>query len=451
MARARSIWRCNECGTVSPRWIGRCNDCGNFGTMIEEIDESTVSSSKTTKGGGLRAIKPSSHHASSAPVKLTEASVFAGERLSTHISEFDRVLGGGLIKGSLTLLSGEPGIGKSTLLLQTAGALANNDKKVLYACGEESTSQVATRAHRLGLKGANIDLLPEVLAESIIATALKERPDLLIIDSIQTCYTEELSGAPGSTGQVRACAGAFMRMAKEEGISTLLVGHVTKDGSVAGPRVLEHMVDTVLNFEGDKDHQFRIIRSSKNRFGTTSEIGIFEMEEQGLVPVTSPSDLLIEQRGEAVSGSVFFVDCEATRPLVVEVQALVTPSYLPSPRRLATGVESLRLLQVIAVLERRAGLSFSNLDVIVSIAGGIKVSEPAIDLALALALISAHKDIALDPQSAAFGEIALTGTVRPAKRRDARIKEAENLGIKRVLTSNELATVADCLKLFSVE
>lgn len=240
-----------------------------------------------------------------------------------------------------------------------------------------------------------------------------------------------------------------MRLAKEEQITTILVGHVTKDGNIAGPRVLEHMVDTVLNFEGDKEHEFRIMRASKNRFGTTSEVGIFEMQEKGLISVASPSDVLIDAHDEPVSGSVYFVDCSSTRPLVVEVQALVTPSYLPSPRRLATGIETLRLLQVIAVLERRAKLSFSNLDVIASIAGGIKISEPALDLALALALISAHKDRALLPQTAAFGEIALTGRVRSAKRREARIKEAQNMGFTRIVSSNEIQTIADALRLFS--
>lgn len=436
-AKKRSIWRCNECGVSAPRWLGRCNECGSFGTIIEELEESSLES------------KAAVRTSAAAPVLLKDVSTDAGQRQPSNISEFDRVLGGGFILGSLTLLSGEPGIGKSTLLLQVAGALSGKNQKVLYACGEESSAQVAHRAERLGLKDQAIILFPEISAENIVSKALELKPDLLIVDSIQTCYSEELSGSPGSTGQVRACANAFMRLAKEQGITTILVGHVTKDGSVAGPRVLEHMVDTVLNFEGDKDHEFRIIRASKNRFGTTSEIGIFEMREEGLISVSSPSEILVDTKGEPVSGSAFFVDCSSTRPLLVEVQALVTPSYLPSPRRLATGIESLRLLQVIAVLERRAKLSFSNLDVIASIAGGVKISEPALDLALALALISAHKDIPLKPQAVAFGEIALTGKVRPAKRREARIKEASNMGLKTVLTSNEIPSVADVMRLFS--
>lgn len=398
--------------------------------------------------------KKSSGSAAGSPAKvvlLEEASLGAGVRISTHVSEFDRVLGGGLIEGSLTLLSGEPGIGKSTLLLQVAGYLANRGNKVLYACGEESTAQVATRAKRLGLSQAVVSLLPEVSVENVIATALEMRPNLLIVDSIQTLYTEELTGAPGSVGQVRACAGMLMRLAKGYGITTIIVGHVTKDGSIAGPRVLEHMVDTVLNFEGDKDHEFRIVRAVKNRFGSTSEIGIFEMSEGGLLPVASPSEMLIDRDAGPISGSVFFANCEGTRPLIVEVQALVTKSHLPAPRRLSNGIETLRLLQVIAVLERRAHLSFSDLDVIVSIAGGIKVSEPPVDLALALALISAYRDIALPEQTVAFGEIALTGKVRKSSRAEMRIKEAHNLGFQRIANSQQLETVRDCLALFKVK
>lgn len=441
MAKIKSIWRCTDCGSVAYRWLGRCNECGQYGTLVEELEETAVAPKKGAVSAGMPA----------KAVLLEDASIGAGVRLSSQVSEFDRVLGGGLIEGSLTLLSGEPGIGKSTLLLQVAGYLANSGKKVLYACGEESTAQVATRAQRLGLSKAPVSLLPEVSVENIIAATLEMRPALLIVDSIQTLYTSELTGAPGSVGQVRACAGMLMRLAKEHGITTIIVGHVTKDGSVAGPRVLEHMVDAVLNFEGDKDHEFRIIRAVKNRFGSTSEIGIFEMSTEGLIAVASPSEVLIDRDAGPISGSVFFADCEGMRPLIVEVQALVTKSYLPNPRRLSNGIETLRLLQVIAVLERRAHLSFSDLDVIVSIAGGIKVSEPAVDLALALALISAHRDIALPQQTVAFGEIALTGKIRKAARSDIRIKEASNLGFHRIASSEQLTTVQDCLALFKVK
>ena len=278
MARAKSLWYCTQCGAQAPRWVGRCNECGEFGTLVEE-----VIGPQPSAPGGVKAGKPAH------TVLLADASLEQHARLQTEIGEFDRVLGGGLVAGSLTLLSGEPGIGKSTLLLQTAGSLAQHSHRVLYACGEESVEQVALRAHRLGLKNEPIQFLPEINIETIVATALQEKPEVLIVDSIQTAFSDELSGAPGSVGQVRACALALMRLAKEHGITTIVVGHVTKDGQIAGPRVLEHMVDTVLHFEGDKDNLYRIVRSIKNRFGSTSEIGIFEMTGDGLLPVASPS------------------------------------------------------------------------------------------------------------------------------------------------------------------
>lgn len=436
MARAKSIWTCSECGAQAPRWLGRCGECGSFGTLVEEVFESGAAAQKAR------------HSSTAKTVLLSEASLEQCDRVSTHIGEFDRVLGGGLVVGSLTLLSGEPGIGKSTLLLQAAGALAQKKKKVLYACGEESVEQVALRAKRLGLRNEPIVFLPEVNIDAIIETALREKPDVLIVDSIQTAFSEELSGAPGSVGQVRACALALMRLAKEQGITTIVVGHVTKDGGIAGPRVLEHMVDTVLQFEGDKDNLYRLVRAIKNRFGSTSEIGIFEMTGDGLNQVTSPSDVFIEHYDEPISGSVYFASCEGTRPLLVEVQALVTPSYLPSPRRLANGVDTTRLLQVIAVLERRAHISFANLDVIVSIAGGARISEPALDLPLALSLISAHKDCPLNEQTVAFGEIALTGKVRQTPRSKERIKEAHNLGLLHVLSSQQISSIEECMRYF---
>lgn len=438
MARAKSTWYCSECGAQAPRWVGRCSECGEFGTLVEEVIAPEAAPKGVVSSG-----KPAK------PTLLADASLESHERLQTAINEFDRVLGGGLVAGSLTLLSGEPGIGKSTLLLQTAGSLAQHHKKVLYACGEESVEQVALRAHRLGLKNEPIEFLPEINIETIVATALAEKPDVLVVDSIQTAFSEELSGAPGSVGQVRACALALMRLAKEHGITTIVVGHVTKDGQIAGPRVLEHMVDTVLHFEGDKDNLYRIVRSVKNRFGSTSEIGIFEMTGDGLEPVASPSEVFIEHYDEPISGSAYFASCEGTRPLIVEVQALVTPSYLPSPRRLANGIETMRLLQVVAVLERRAHISFANLDVIVSVAGGVKISEPAIDLPLALALISAQKDVALPRDSVSFGEIALTGKVRMAPQSKERQKEAKNLGMAQVISSQQISSIAECLCYFS--
>lgn len=433
--KTRSIWRCQNCGAMSPRWVGRCSECGEFGTIVEEAEEASGEQKKFAHKGGR-------------VVALTDATSKNSQRMQTGINEFDRVLGGGLVKGSLTLLSGYPGVGKSTLLLQMAGKIAQAGKNVLYACGEESVEQVGLRAHRLGLKDEPIGLLAEVDVDTIIATALSQRPDILIVDSIQTAFTVELSGAPGSVGQVRACASALMRLAKEHDITTILVGHVTKDGSIAGPRVLEHMVDTVLNFEGDKDNLYRIVRAGKNRFASTSEIGIFEMTGEGLLPVQSPSQAFIERHDEPISGSVYFASCEGTRPLIVEVQALVTKSYLPVPRRLANGIDTSRLLQVIAVLERRSGVSFANRDVIVSIAGGVRISEPAVDLALALALISAQKDSALEIDAVAFGEISLTGKIRRAPLAASREKEAQSIGFSTIYSSKRIDSVSDCAKLF---
>ena len=331
------------------------------------------------------------------------------------------------------LLGGEPGIGKSTLLLQAAEAIAASGTDVLYVCGEESPQQVGLRARRLGALSERVALLPELDVTAVEDVVRERAPGVLVVDSIQTAFDPELTGAPGSVGQVRACTARLMRVAKDLGVTTLLVGHVTKDGAIAGPRVLEHMVDAVLYFEGDRDHAFRIVRAVKNRFGSASEIGIFEMGERGLVGVGSPSSMLLAERAAAVPGSAVMVAMEGTRPLLVEIQALVTPSYLPAPRRLATGVDASRLLQVIAVLERRAGLSFAGQDVYVSVVGGIRIAEPAVDLPLALALASALKDIAISLDVAAFGELGLTGQIRPVSQAGARIREAVNLGMGRVL------------------
>jgi DNA repair protein RadA/Sms len=345
------------------------------------------------------------------------------------------VLGGGLVRGSLVLLGGEPGIGKSTLLLQAAASLARGGVPVLYVCGEESPTQVRMRAERIGGCEDALALLPEVDVAVIEAVALRERPDVLVVDSIQTTFDPELTGAPGSVGQVRAATARLMRLAKDEGITTLIVGHVTKEGAIAGPRVLEHMVDTVLYFEGDRDHAFRVVRAVKNRFGSVSEIGVFEMAEDGLTPVGSPSAALLAERPEGVAGSVVMATVEGSRPLLVEVQALVTPSYLQMPRRLATGVELSRVLQVLAVLERRAGLRFGDQDVYVSVAGGVKVSEPAVDLPLALALASARRDLPVPAGAVAFGELGLAGELRPVPHVEARLREASQLGFTSALSA----------------
>ena len=400
--------------------MGRCSDCGEFGTLVEEVEQLVVT--------GRRAAR-----SSVVPIGLDSIGASEAKRFSTGITELDRVLGGGLVAGSLVLLGGEPGIGKSTLLLQASDALGWGGTEVLYVCGEESPQQIGLRAKRLGATSGGVSLLPELDIGAVEAAVRERKPGVLIVDSIQTAFDSDLASAPGSVGQVRACTARLMRVAKDLGVTTLIAGHVTKDGAIAGPRVLEHMVDAVLYFEGDRDHAFRIVRAVKNRFGSASEIGIFEMGEGGLVGVGSPSSALLAERSDAVSGSTVMAAMEGSRPLLVEIQALVTPSYLPAPRRLATGVETARLLQVVAVLERRAGLSFAGQDIYVSVAGGLRVLEPAVDLPLALALASALKDVVIPLDVAAFGELGLTGQVRPVSHAGVRVKEASRFGMNRVL------------------
>lgn len=450
MARLRTTWRCQTCGSSAPKWVGRCAECGEFGTYVEEIEQPGPGS---TAGG--RAVRSVAER-----VPLTQAGSQDAPRQPTGVDELDRVLGGGLVAGSLVLLGGEPGIGKSTLLLQAAQSLGANGTGVLYVCGEESPAQVGLRARRLGADSSAVSLLPELDVAAVEQVVRAEPPGVLVVDSIQTAFDSELAGAPGSVGQVRACTARLMRIAKDLGVTTLIVGHVTKDGSIAGPRVLEHMVDAVLYFEGDRDHSFRIIRAVKNRFGSASEIGIFEMTEEGLAGVGSPSEMLLAERTEPVAGSVVMSAMEGSRPLLVEIQALVTPSYLPAPRRLATGVDTARLLQVLAVLERRAGLSFAGQDVLVSVAGGLRVAEPAADLPLALALASALRDRPVPLDVAAFGEIGLTGHVRPVAHTQSRVREAQRFGLARVVGAapssaraaassglQEVKTVGDALRM----
>lgn len=425
-SKPKSQWVCTECGNVVPRWVGRCSECAAYGTFVEQTVRTATSSSA--------GVAPHT-------VSLAQASQDQSPRKSTGIEELDRVLGGGLVSGSMVLIGGEPGVGKSTLLLQAAHALAQSGQSVLYVCGEESPAQIGIRARRLHLEADEITLLAQIDGSVIEEVAVAQRPDILIVDSIQTMIEPEIGSVPGSVSQVRACTARLLKIAKEYSITVLVVGHVTKDGSLAGPRVLEHMVDTVLYFEGDNDHAYRIIRAVKNRFGSISEIGIFEMDERGLTPVESPSSAFLEHRGQRYSGSVLFAAIVGSRPLLVEIQALVTKSYAPNPRRLATGIDTSRLLQVVAVLERRAGVSFADKDVIVSVAGGIRITEPAVDLPLALALISAIKDVPLASEVVAYGEVALTGQVRKAPRAVSRRKEALGLGLDRVISNEELTTI----------
>jgi len=410
--------------------VGRCPECREYDTYSEEKEATAVSAS-----AGAASVARA--------VNLQAASEVETPRIPTGIGEFDRVLGGGLVRGSLVLLGGEPGIGKSTLLLQAAGSLATAGQRIAIACGEESPAQVGSRARRLGMTTENVMLIPETDIVAVEAYALSARPDVVVVDSIQTMFDPALDGAAGGVAQVRACTSRLMHLAKVEGITVIVVGHVTKDGSLAGPRVLEHMVDTVLYFEGDRDGAFRIVRAVKNRFGANSEIGVFEMTEDGLLGVRSLSEAFLDSRGVPSAGSVLFVANEGSRPLIVEVQALVSPSYLPSPRRLATGIDTSRLLQVVAVLERHAGVNFSNSDVIVTVVGGIRVTEPAIDLPLAIALLSARSGTPLRRETAAWGEVALTGRVRPAPRAEQRKAEARALGIELTVTSAEVPAISD--------
>jgi len=365
------------------------------------------------------------------PVLLSEIETGHDRRLASGVHEFDRVLGGGLVRGSLVLLGGEPGIGKSTLLLQVCDALARGGTGVMYVCGEESPSQVKMRAERLDCAG-DIALLPVTELASIEAAVLADGYDVLVVDSIQTVSDADVAGGPGSVAQVRECTARLMRLAKDRGVTTLIVGHVTKEGSIAGPRILEHMVDTVLYFEGDREHAFRVVRAVKNRFGSVSEVGVFEMTEDGLAGVANPSAALLAHRPRGVAGSAVMASVEGSRPLLVEVQALVSPTYLQMPRRLATGVDVQRLLQVLAVLERRAGVSFGQHDVYVSVAGGVRITEPAVDLPLALALLSARSDTPLPEGLASFGEVGLGGEIRPVGHVGARLAESAAMGLTLV-------------------
>lgn len=420
MAKPRSTWRCQQCGHTEPRWVGRCSECGEFGTYAEEAP--------ATSAPG-----PSSVAGIARPVTALADVATADElRFSIGIGELDTVLGGGLVRGSVVLIGGEPGIGKSTLLLQAAGSLGARGVDVLYVCGEESVQQVRSRADRVGAS-TGISLLPEVDASAVEATVLAERPSVVIVDSIQTLFDPGLDGVPGSVGQVRATAARLVRLAKSHDVTVIVVGHVTKEGSIAGPRVLEHVVDTVLYFEGDADHTFRVVRAAKNRFGSVAEVGIFEMGAAGLAEVSQPSSALLAGRDGGVSGSVVMATMEGSRCLLVEVQALVTPSYLQMPRRLSVGIDSARVLQTLAILERRAGIALGSHDVYVSVAGGVRVGEPAVDLPLALAIASAFKDRPVGTGTVAFGELGLTGDVRGVPHVEPRLKEAGRMGFSEVL------------------
>ncbi len=414
MARVTVQFVCTECGTTSGRSLGRCPGCGAFGTLIEELQGDAVAL-------GVRA---------AAPVRLGEVAAVESARIATGVPEFDRVLGGGLVPASLVLVGGEPGVGKSTLLLSALAAMSKT-RRVLLVTGEESPAQVGLRAARLGGAEA-VEILAETELATVCATLEKTRPEVCVIDSVQTLYSSELGSAPGSVAQVREAAGKLLRVAKESGVATILVGHVTKDGAVAGPRVLEHLVDCVLQFEGDRYHAHRVLRAAKNRFGSTNELGVFEMTGAGLVGVPDPSEVFgATHPGEV--GAAVGCALEGTRPLLLEIQALVAPTDTAMPRRVATGVDPKRLSMIVAVLARHAGFSLATADVFVNVAGGVRIDEPGADLAIALAIASAARGVPVLEGAAAFGEIGLTGRLRAASQAERRLDECSKLGITAVL------------------
>lgn len=420
MVKTSTRYVCQSCGTVHGKWQGQCEGCGEWNTLEESLESATPKGMKAGKGAKIHFVDLEHKQALS-------------KRQTTAISELDRVLGGGLVPGSAILIGGDPGIGKSTLLLQATASLASNGASVAYISGEESTAQVQLRAERLGLGAAQVQLASANNVRDIISSIdVPDHPDVVIIDSIQTMFVDNIESAPGTVTQVRASSHELIKLAKKRNMAVILVGHVTKDGQIAGPRVLEHMVDTVLYFEGDRGHQFRILRAVKNRFGATDEIGVFRMTDKGLQEETNPSSLFLSERDEAVSGSVVFAGVEGSRPMLVEIQALVNSSTMATPRRAVVGWDSARLAMILAVLEARCGIPFSDQEVYLNIAGGMKVNEPAADLAVAAALISALRDKPFPAASVLYGEIGLSGEVRPVSRAELRAKEAEKLGFKRL-------------------
>jgi DNA repair protein RadA/Sms len=424
MAKApTNTFTCTACGATHKKWAGKCEACGAWNTINEE---------------GPLSSGPGSKSLGAAKGKVMALTTLATEeapppRTMSGMEEFDRVLGGGLVPASAILVGGDPGIGKSTLLLQATASFARRGLKCMYISGEEASAQVRMRAQRLGLADAPVQLGAETNLRDILTTLDAERPDLVIIDSIQTMWSDMVDSAPGSVSQVRAASHELVTFAKRRGVSVVLVGHVTKEGQIAGPRVVEHMVDTVLYFEGERGHQFRILRAVKNRFGPADEIGVFEMTGGGLAEVTNPSALFLSERGLAQTGSAVFAGIEGSRPVLTEIQALVAPSTLSTPRRTVVGLDSGRVSTILAVLESRCGIPFTGLDVFLNVAGGMRVMEPAADLALAAALLSAREDVALPPDMVIFGEISLSGALRPVGQAENRLKEAQKLGFSQAI------------------
>ena len=444
MAKVKSKYVCQNCGYESAGYLGRCPDCGSWSSFVEE----SISVEKNTL------IEELVLQDTYPPQKLSDIELNTEIRTPTNISEFDRVLGGGIVKGSLVLIAGDPGIGKSTILLQTSGEICKTNKKVLYISAEESASQVKLRAERLGVKSDNLYIYAQTNFELIKKHILDLKPELVIVDSIQAIYTSKIQSSAGSVSQIRECCNSLMNIAKTENVSIFVIGHVTKEGNIAGPKVLEHMVDTVIHFEGDKYKTYRILRSIKNRFGNTSEVGIFEMCSDGLREIINPNEVFLKEYNQTQApGSTIIVTNEGTRPLLVEIQALVGTTPYPSPRRVANGLDVSRVLQILAVLEKRVGLNLSKQDVYVNVIGGIEVSEPAADLGIALSIITCVRDVILDSQTALVGEIGLAGEIRAVNNIEKRINEAHKLGFKKIIIpdSNEIQEKFDGIEIVKVK
>jgi len=422
MVKIKTKWICQNCGYETPKSLGKCPDCDSWASFVEEVSE-------ITKGVQLNQI-----FYDTKPCLINDVVLSSEIRFETGMEEFDRVLGGGMVQGSLILLAGDPGIGKSTLLLQTGANISKNNKKVLYVSAEESASQIKLRAERLGVNSSGLYLYTQTSIEAIKHAIAELSPDILIIDSIQAVYTPEITSSPGSVSQIRECTSILTDIAKNKNITVIVVGHVTKEGSIAGPKVLEHMVDTVIYFEGDRYKSYRILRCMKNRFGNTNEVGVFAMLDKGLQEVSNPSEMFLNERNKNVTpGSVIIATNEGTRPLLLEIQALVGSTPYPSPRRVSNGADYNRLLMILAVLEKRIGLNLSKQDVYVNVIGGMEIDEPAADLGIALAVATCARDVIVSPDTVIAGEISLSGEIRPVANIEKRIKEAEKLGFKKII------------------
>ena len=426
MAKRKTVFVCSECGYESLKWMGKCPGCQEWNTLVEEVKQP-----ENTKHAPMTSLTAQS----TKPVSINSIRSEKEPRIMLQMKEFNRVLGGGIVPGSLVLIGGDPGIGKSTLLLQTSALISQKNMRALYVSGEESIQQTKLRAERLKVSSEELFILAETNLFNILKQIEELKPSFVVIDSIQTIFKEEVTSAPGSVSQVRECTMELMKAAKQNGIPIFIVGHVTKEGAIAGPRMLEHMVDCVLYFEGEQHHTYRILRSVKNRFGSTNEMGVFEMKELGLEEVMNPSEIFLEERSRGASGSTVVASMEGTRPVLVEIQALISPSSFGNPRRMATGIDSNRVPLLMAVLEKRVGLMLQNQDAYLKVAGGVKLDEPAIDLAVAVSIASSFRDQPTNPEDIFIGEVGLTGEVRRVSRIEQRVQEAAKLGFKRVFCS----------------